>query len=200
MRRSRPLWTGWLSSALVLGTVTAGAEAAWAQTPSPAAPSQAAATTPSPSPAAAQPAAGAGLTSKEREVLERINRMKATPWRTFGACKYNWGSWKLSEGGVRYTAVECGTPAVGASVAVHCDTLKVNRRVGDEAWGTWRLPRSVAESSQQGGEDLMVAALCANVAPGSGSSGSGKGDAPTPATPPTPAVKPQGSNTPRPKP
>ena len=152
-----------------------------------------AATATPPTSSTPSPATGAGLTSKERELLERINQLKATPWRTYGACRYNWGAWKLSDGGVRYTTAECGVPPQAASIAVHCDTLKVNRRVGDEAWGGWRLPRSQAESSQQGGEDRMVAALCANVsASGEGTAASGTARSNT--APPTPAVKSSGGS------
>jgi hypothetical protein len=75
--------------------------------------------------------------------------------------------------GVRTTGVQCGpetaaTPdaaAPTASVAVHCDTLKLSVRSGDQAWSSWRLPYAASESKERGGEDLMVASLCANAKP-----------------------------------
>ncbi|HYP04034.1 MAG TPA: hypothetical protein VER57_05740 [Cyanobium sp.] len=108
-----------------------------------------------------------GLSSKEQQVLERIRQMKTPPWRSFGPCRYDWGGWRLSDGGVRVTSFECGDPPQQrGSVAVHCETLRINRRVGEGAWEPWRLPYSRLESRGTGGEDLMVAALCANVRKG----------------------------------
>ncbi|MFY8149764.1 MAG: hypothetical protein ACOVNL_11205, partial [Prochlorococcaceae cyanobacterium] len=78
-------------------------------------------------------------------------------------CRYDWSSWRLAEGNVRTTAFECGTPPVAGTVAVHCETLKLTRRVGEAAWEPWRLPFSRGESTTQGGEDEMLASLCANV-------------------------------------
>jgi hypothetical protein len=48
---------------------------------------------------------------------------------------------------------------------VHCDTLKLSVRSGDQAWSSWRLPYAASESKERGGEDLMVASLCANAKP-----------------------------------
>jgi hypothetical protein len=48
---------------------------------------------------------------------------------------------------------------------VHCDTLKLSLRSGDQAWSSWRLPYAASESKERGGEDLMVASLCANAKP-----------------------------------
>lgn len=106
-----------------------------------------------------------GISGREKQLLERIRRMKAPRWRTFGACRYDWGAWRLSEGGVRLTEVECGTPPVRGTVAVHCETLRVTRRGDDGSWKAWRLPLAAEESTAMGGEDVMVATLCANLAP-----------------------------------
>ena len=111
------------------------------------------------------PEAGVTPSSKEQEVLERIRKLKAPRWRSFGPCRYDWSAWRLSEGDVRSTAVECGEPPVTGSVAVHCPTLKLSRRSGSGAWEEWRLPLSVDESKVVGGEDRMVAMLCANARP-----------------------------------
>ncbi len=105
-----------------------------------------------------------GLTPREEQVLKRIQELKSSAWRSFGACRYDWASWRLSGGGVRVTLTECGTPPVRSGVAVHCDTLKVARRSGENSWEEWRLPLSIQESKDLGGEDRMVAALCANLA------------------------------------
>jgi hypothetical protein len=139
-------------------------------------------------------AGSGGMSPKEKEVLERIRLLKTPRWRSFGPCRYDWGGWRLSEGGVRSTAVECGDPPLKGSVAVHCDTLRVNRRSEEGAWESWRLPQSVAESSLSGGEDLMVAALCANVRPAAPPAGGARPSTPptTPpgiGTPPVPATR-----------
>lgn len=105
------------------------------------------------------------LSGKEKDVLERIRKLKEPRWRAFGACRYDWGAWRLSEGEVRTTVVECGNPPLMGSVAVHCGTLRVTRRGDDGAWLPWRLPLAVGEAPASGGEDLMVASLCANVRP-----------------------------------
>jgi hypothetical protein len=107
-----------------------------------------------------------GMSPKEQQVLERIRQMKTPPWRSFGPCRYDWGGWRLSDGGVRVTTFECADPPQRGSVAVHCETLRINRRLGEGAWEPWRLPYSRLESRFSGGEDLMVAALCANVRKG----------------------------------
>jgi len=133
--------------------------------------------------------------SKEQQVLERIRQMKTPRWRSFGVCRYDWGGWRMSEAGVRATASECGEPPATSSVAVHCDTLRVARRIGEAPWEPWRLPLSAEESKTLGGEDRMVASLCANVAPSAPAApaaGSKSGQTrplkvPPPATPPSPA-------------
>lgn len=124
-------------------------------------------------PAATPAADGSGLSSKEKALLEKINALKAPRWRTYGACRYDWTAWKLTPDGVRSTTVQCGGISAAASatatptdsVAVHCDSLKLSIKTADQAWSSWRLPYSSAESSTRGGEDLMVVALCANAKP-----------------------------------
>jgi hypothetical protein len=114
-----------------------------------------------------------GLSEKEKALLQRINALKAPRWRPFGPCRYDWAGWKLMADGVRTTSVKCGpetaanTSAVipASSMAVHCDTLKLSVRTGDQAWSSWRLPYAASESKERGGEDLMVASLCANAKP-----------------------------------
>jgi hypothetical protein len=143
-------------------------------------------------PTTTAPAADAtGLSEKEKALLQRINALKAPRWRPFGACRYDWAGWKLMADGVRTTAVQCGPETAAntsagmpaSSVAVHCDTLKLSIRTGDQAWSGWRLPYAASESKERGGEDLMVASLCANAKPI---------PKPQPAPPPavTPAAKP----------
>jgi len=131
-------------------------------------------------------AAPAGeLTPREEQVLKRIEELKTSAWRSFGACRYDWASWRLSGGGVRVTLTECGTPPVRSGVAVHCETLKVARRSGADSWEDWRLPLSIQESKDLGGEDLMVASLCANL--------SAPAEATTKPAGPKPAAKPAGA-------
>ena len=143
-------------------------------------------------PTTTAPAADAtGLSEKEKALLQRINALKAPRWRPFGACRYDWAGWKLMADGVRTTAVQCGPETAAntsagmpaSSVAVHFDTLKLSLRTGDQAWSSWRLPYAASESKERGGEDLMVASLCANAKPI---------PKPQPAPPPavTPAAKP----------
>ena len=139
-----------------------------------------------------------GLSEKEKALLQKLNALKAPRWQTFGACRYDWAGWKLMADGVRTTSVRCGpdtaptTNANGsaptASVAVHCDSLKLSVRTGDQAWSGWRLPYAAAESKERGGEDLMVVSLCANAKPI---------PKPQPAAPPavTPATKPAAKST-----
>lgn len=125
-------------------------------------------------PASANPAEapapeGQELSEKEKALLQKINALKAPRWRSFGACRYDWAGWKLMGDGVRTTAVACGpdtsAPAATEQVAVHCDSLKLSLRSGDQAWSAWRLPYSAAESKERGGEDRMMASLCANAKP-----------------------------------
>jgi hypothetical protein len=137
-----------------------------------------------------------GLSEKEKALLQKLNALKAPRWQAFGACRYDWAGWKLMADGVRTTSVKCGPePAANtdgsaptASVAVHCDTLKLSVRTSDQAWSGWRLPYAASESKERGGEDLMVVSLCANAKPI---------PKPQPAPPPalTPAAKPAAKST-----
>ena len=120
---------------------------------------------PAPAEAGRETGSGAGLSPRELQVLERIQKMKGSPWRTYGNCRYDWSGWRLSDGGVRVTKLECGDPPRRGGVAVHCGTLRITRLTPEGAWGVWRLPLSLEESSESGGEDLMVASLCANATP-----------------------------------
>jgi hypothetical protein len=103
--------------------------------------------------------------AKEQALLEKIRQLKAPRWKAFGSCRYDWSAWRIAEGGVRTTTSICGSPEVTSKVAVHCETLRVNQQGAQGAWGEWRLPLSQQESKSQGGEDLMVANLCANAKP-----------------------------------
>lgn len=123
------------------------------------------------------PGASPATSAKEQAILEKIRQLKAPRWKTFGPCRYDWSAWRIAEGGVRTTTSVCGSPEVTSKVAVHCDTLRVSHQGTQGAWGEWRLPLSQQESSSQGGEDLMVANLCANAKP-------------IPATPAAPATPP----------
>jgi hypothetical protein len=147
-------------------------------------------------PATAPAVDATGLSEKEKALLQKLNALKAPRWQTFGVCRYDWAGWKLMADGVRTTSVKCGPDpatttegsAPTASVAVHCDTLKLSVRTGDQAWSGWRLPYSASESKARGGEDLMVVSLCANAKPV---------PKPQPAPPPavTPAAKPAAKST-----
>lgn len=127
-------------------------------------------------------------------MLERIRQLKAPRWRSFGACRYDWSGWRLSEAGVRATASECGEPAVASGIAVHCESLRVARRNGEGPWEPWRLPLANEESKSLGGEDRMVASLCANVtapSPSSSPAAGRTGTARPPGAPPAaPAATP----------
>ena len=72
--------------------------------------------------------------------------------------------------------------------AGYCDTLQINRRVEEGPWEGWRFPYSADESPLLGGEDRLVASLCANVRQ------AGRGDAApamgAPAKPSTTPAKP----------
>ena len=109
------------------------------------------------------------LSDKEKALLQKINALKTPRWRSFGNCRYDWAGWKLMGDGVRTTGVECGPEtsqqAAKERVAVHCDSLKLSIRSGDQPWSVWRLPYATAESQDRGGEDRMVASLCANAKP-----------------------------------
>jgi len=139
------------------------------------------------------PAASGELdpSNKEKELLERIRKLKAPRWRSFGSCRYDWSAWRLSEGDVRTTAVECGEPPVAASIAVHCPSLKLTRRTGAGPWEEWRLPLSVEESKPIGGEDRMTASLCANAKPAVAPAATGSTAKPKPSPNPRPNPNPK---------
>ena len=166
--------------------------------PTPEVPPASGSQTPVPTPAApAQPAGviappgGAGPTSAQQAVLDRIRRLRDGDQRRFGSCSYRWDRWKLQPDGSRTTSYSCegSPPIVNHTIGVNCSKLQINsfnpgaERSGSNergAWGSWRLPAP-------GGEEQMVATLCANALPL---------PAPPPATtaPPattTPAGKPQ---------
>jgi len=109
---------------------------------------------------------GPGVSGKEQQLLDRIRQLKVPRWRSYGLCRYDWSSWRLMDGAVRTTDVECGQDSVKAKVAVHCETLQVSRQEGEASWSAWRLPYGSGESKSSGGEDRMVASLCANLQPG----------------------------------
>ena len=109
---------------------------------------------------------GPGVSGKEQQLLDRIRQLKVPRWRSYGLCRYDWSSWRLMDGAVRTTDVECGPDNVKAKVAVHCETLQVSRQEGEASWSAWRLPYGTSESKSSGGEDRMVASLCANIQPG----------------------------------
>ena len=139
---------GLMALALPLGTI--GAALAQVVTPS----------------GAATGASSATQTSaKEQALLDRIRQLKAPRWKSFGNCRYDWSAWRVADGGVRTTISICGSPELTSKVAVHCETLRVSHQSSQGTWGEWRLPLSKEESSSEGGEDLMVANLCANAKP-----------------------------------
>ncbi|MFM7266206.1 MAG: hypothetical protein ACKOZW_11575 [Cyanobium sp.] len=132
-------------------------------------------------------------TVREKELLERIRELKAPRLRSYGACRYDWGAWRLNDRGVRSTSSECGEPAIRGTVAVYCETLQINRRVEEGPWEGWRLPHSADESPLLGGEYRLVASLCANVRQagrgdrGDGAPPLGGGTPAKPGPPPIPA-------------
>jgi len=139
--------------------------------------------TPSVTPSGAAPAGTASpsqTSAKEQVLLDKIRQLKAPRWKSFGTCRYDWSAWRIADGGVRTTTGICGSPEVTRKVAVHCDTLRVSHQSSQGTWGEWRLPLSQEESKSEGGEDLMVANLCANAKP-------------IPAPPATPAATPAGT-------
>jgi hypothetical protein len=85
------------------------------------------------------------LSDKDKALLQKINALMAPRCCPFGTCSYDWSAWKLMAGGVRTTTVQCSVATTAsnptepvattntASVAVHCDTLKLSIRSGDHA-------------------------------------------------------------------
>ncbi len=168
-----------LGIAVVLAVVAPGQ--AKPEAPQPALPVQ--------PPGSVQP--DAARNASEKELLDKIRQLKMPQWRSFGVCRYGWTSWRVTDKGVRTTSFECGTPAITGSIGVHCPTLRVSRRIGDGDWEAWRLPLSIEESPSNGGEDLMVASLCANAR--------ATPAAATPASAPTKPAKPAAAPPARPK-
>lgn len=104
------------------------------------------------------------VTAAQQALLDRIRteRDGSGALRRFGLCFYRWDGWKLSPDGVRTTNYGCVTnpeatpPAHPNRVAVACAALKLSTNTaGTTAWAPWRLPAP-------GGEELLVATLCAN--------------------------------------
>lgn len=123
-------------------------------------------------------------TPAQQSVLDRIRKLRDGDNRRFGECSYRWDNWSLQANGLRTTTYSCeGSGVVDHTVGVNCGGLTINyykpvtpagQTPEKWAWGQWRLPSA-------GGEELMVASLCANTLP-----------APAPAPKPAPAkqVKP----------
>lgn len=144
----------------------------------------------------AAPAAGGMPTAAQQAVLERIRRLRDGDQRRFGSCSYRWDRWKLLADGNRTTSYSCeGTTIVDRTIGVNCSKLQINSydpvpqasakgdgkpeaKADSWAWGTWRLPKS-------GGEEQMVASLCANALP-TPPAATGT----TPTSPPAPRVTP----------
>jgi len=108
------------------------------------------------------------LSPKEQAVLDRIRKAREGDLRSFGTCSYRWDAWKLQAGGVRTTTYSCQRSEIlDHTIGVSCSALKLSfyrpvTPLGQTperwAWSTWRLPEA-------GGEEQMVAALCANALP-----------------------------------
>lgn len=143
---------------------------------------------PTPTPTAAPVSAPATPTARpsaaQQAVLDRIRRLRDGDSRTFGTCSYRWDRWKLQADGTRTTTYSCERPViVDRTIGVNCSKLQINSYnpapdpsgKGEAwAWGTWRLPEA-------GGEEAMVATLCANVLPPP--AGAPAGPTPRPARP-----------------
>lgn len=129
------------------------------------------------------PTAGMKPTAAQQAVLDRIRKLRDGDQRRFGDCSYRWDRWKLQPNGSRTTSYSCeGRQIVDHTIGVNCSKLQINtynpaaERSGSSergAWGSWRLP-------DPGGEEQMVATLCANALPPPPST------AGTPGAPPSP--------------
>lgn len=160
-----------LTALVVPAAATAQAEppspASAPATTAPAAPAAPALTPPAPGASPVSPA-NATPTPAQQAVLEKIRRLRDGNQRRFGSCSYRWDSWKLHADGTRTTTYSCeGTPIVDRTIGVNCSKLQINSydplpaasgKGEGWAWGSWRLP-------QPGGEEQMVATLCANALP-----------------------------------
>jgi hypothetical protein len=147
------------------GDPPAGSPAAPPQPPGGSAPPAA-----QPQPASTSaPASGTKPTSAQQAVLDRIRRLRDGDQRRFGNCSYRWDRWKLQPDGSRTTSYSCegSPPIVNHTIGVNCSKLQINSfnpsaEHSDTAqrgsWGSWRLPAA-------GGEEQMVATLCANALP-----------------------------------
>lgn len=99
------------------------------------------------------------VTPKQQEILNKIyNPVNEAPKnRVFGVCSYDWSGWKLIKD-VRVTDRTCGSNPT-QRIAVSCQTLKTNT-LSDNKWAGWISP---IDKNAKKGEDMMVAALCANI-------------------------------------
>ena len=99
------------------------------------------------------------IPAAQQQIIERIKQQQpASSLRIFGQCSYDWNQWKLSTEGIRNTKRLC-KHEIEDIVAVSCSILKTNT-FEDGKWGQWRSPLS---PEAKPGEELMVAALCANI-------------------------------------
>ena len=108
------------------------------------------------------------LSPKEQQLLDRIRKARDGDLRTYGQCSYRWDTWKLQTGGVRTTTYSCQRSEIlDHTIGVSCGKLKLSvyrpvtplgQTPEQWAWSAWRLPEA-------GGEEQMVAALCANAMP-----------------------------------
>lgn len=102
----------------------------------------------------------------QQDLLQRIRAARESVSRIFGACTYRWDGWRLVANGVRITTYSCKESGDAQyTIGVSCASLKVNQfrpsleaaaGSGGWVWSAWRHP-------QAGGEEEMVAALCANL-------------------------------------
>lgn len=191
-----------LQGLLVAATASAQAEpTAPDGAPATAAPAAPAAMTVTPTlpPASGSTApSSARPTPAQQAVLDQIRRLRDGDQRRFGSCSYRWDRWKLHADGTRTTSYSCeGGSIVDRTIGVNCSKLQINsydpvrqsagngdnktdNKPNGWAWGTWRLP-------QAGGEEQMVATLCANALPiPPAPTKAGDGAAPTTKTAPPP--------------
>ena len=99
--------------------------------------------------------------AREQALLDQIRSAPTGGWRRYGKCSYEWNAWKMVGNGTRTTAADCGGTANRWIVGVNCERLTVNTYRSDTGWQGWEAPAE--PESYRGGEDEMVAALCANI-------------------------------------